>query len=115
MRELSYSQRVLRQTKLMELMMKRLGVNAAFAAQMDGGLAWHEARTKCIFCPNVERCCAWLEGCEPLPGPADFCPISGFFQDCSLEILKSRAVVPTSRIRACSPASFHNPYQPQHK
>jgi hypothetical protein len=36
MQQLSYSERMLRQTKLMELMMKRLGVNAAFAAERMG-------------------------------------------------------------------------------
>ena len=66
MHDLCYSQRVLRQTGLMDHMMERLHVNPAFAASVDGGLAWYEARTKCIFCPNAQRCHDWLEGAEQL-------------------------------------------------
>ena len=95
MRDLCYSQRVRRQTELMDHMMQRLRVNPALAAGMDGGLGWYEAQTKCIFCPNVRRCCDWLEGSEPLPGPAEFCPNTAFFQGCFSEGLRYRAVVPT--------------------
>jgi Family of unknown function (DUF6455) len=95
MHDLCYSRRVLRQTGLMDHMMERLRVNPVFAAGIDGGLAWHEARTKCIFCPNVERCHDWLEGSEPLPSPGAFCPNTEFFRDCYSEILRHRGVVPT--------------------
>ena len=95
MRDLCYSARVDHQAELMDQMMERLRVNPAFAASIDGGLAWYQARTKCIFCPNVQRCCAWLEGSEPLPGPAVFCPNTEFFQNSLSEILTYRAVVPT--------------------
>ncbi len=95
MDDLCYGQRALRQGELMDQMMERLRVNPAFAAGRDGGLAWYEARTKCIFCPNAQRCCDWLEDSEPLPGPAEFCPNTEFFQDCFSEILRYRAVVPT--------------------
>src|ERR1700693_788240 len=95
MRDLCYSHRVHRQAEVMGQMMERLGVNAAFAAGIDGGLVWHEARTECIFCPNVRQCCDWLEGAEPLPGPAEFCSNTQFFQGCFSEILRYRAVVPT--------------------
>jgi hypothetical protein len=54
--DLGYSQRVLRQTRLMNHMMERHHVNPAYAAGVDGGLAWYEARTKCIFCPNSQQC-----------------------------------------------------------
>jgi hypothetical protein len=95
MGDLCYSQRVHRQAELMDHMMERLGVSPSFAAGIDGGLAWYEARTKCIFCSNVQRCSDWLEGSEPLPGPAEFCPNTEFFRDCFSEILRYRAVVPT--------------------
>ena len=95
MHDLCYSQRVLRQAGLMDHMMERLHVNPAFAAGVDGGLAWYEARTKCIFCPNAQRCHNWLKGAESLPGPVAFCPNTVFFKDCYSEILRYRAVVPT--------------------
>ncbi len=34
----------------MQRMMERMAVNAITAMRMDGGMAWYEARTKCIFC-----------------------------------------------------------------
>jgi hypothetical protein len=95
MHDLCYSQRVLRQTGLMDQMMERLHVDPAFAAGVDGGLAWHEARTKCIFCSKVKRCHVWLEGSQPSPSPEAFCPNTQFFRDCSSEILRYRGVVPT--------------------
>jgi hypothetical protein len=79
----------------MDRMMERLRVSRSFAAGIDGGLAWHEASAKCIFCPNGQQCRDWLEAFEPLRGPAEFCPNMAFFQDCLSEILRHRAVVPT--------------------
>lgn len=100
MRDLSYSQLMSRQTKLMEKMMARLGVNPAVAAAVDGSLAWHEARTKCLFCFNVLQCGTWIEGMapkdqlesqlgitrgvQPNRGPTEFCPNIHFFQGCLL-------------------------------
>ncbi len=95
MHDLCYSERVLRQTGLMDQMMERLHVNPVFAAGVDGGLAWHEARTKCIFCSNAQQCRDWLEGSELLSGPGAFCLNMEFFKDCFSEILRYRAVVPT--------------------
>jgi hypothetical protein len=96
MGDLCYSQRVLHQAGLMDHMMQHLRVNQAFAAGVDGGLAWHEARAKCIFCPNAERCRDWLEGPEPSADrPAEFCPNTEFFRDCFSEILRLRGIVPT--------------------
>lgn len=95
MRDLSYSQRVLRQAELMDRMMGRLRVSRPFASGIDGGLAWYEACTKCIFCTNAKQCCDWLEGSERLTGPAEFCPNTEFFQGCFSEIFRCRGVVPT--------------------
>jgi Family of unknown function (DUF6455) len=95
MPNLPYGQLVRRQTELMNRMMVRLGVNPAVAATLDGSLAWHEACTKCLFCPHVPHCCSWLEGVEPQDGPTEFCPNMAFFQDCLSEILKHRPIVPT--------------------
>jgi hypothetical protein len=69
--------------KLMDRMMERTGVNPAEAAYVDGGLAWLEAGTKCIFCRHVGKCCKWLEGCDTRTTPADFCRNSEFFRSCA--------------------------------
>jgi hypothetical protein len=95
MRDHCYSERVDRQAKLMDQMVERLHVNPTFAASVDGGLAWYEARTKCIFCSNDEQCRVWLERPEGLAGAVEFCPNSEFFQNCFSEILRYRAIVPT--------------------
>ena len=95
MRDLPYSQRVRRQLELMDRMMERLNVDEAFAAGVDGGLALHQARTKCIFCRDEPRCGDWLATAQPMSGPGDFCPNMEFFQDCLSEILRYRAIVPT--------------------
>ncbi len=63
--------------KLMQRMMERMAVNAITAMRMDGGMAWCEARTKCIFCRYEEECRHWLDGSER--EPPDFCPIVEFF------------------------------------
>ena len=48
--------RVFRQAELMDRMMERVGVNAAAAARIDKGMAWYEARTKCIACCSDRQC-----------------------------------------------------------
>ena len=40
-----YSDRVRTQDERMRQAMERLNIEPAFAAAVDGGLAWHEART----------------------------------------------------------------------
>jgi len=69
--------------ELMERMMERAGVNPAEAACVDGGLAWLEASTKCIFCRHVGKCGNWLEGSDTRTTPADFCPNAEFFCSCA--------------------------------
>ncbi len=55
--------------ELMQRMMERMAVNAITAMRMDGGMAWCEARTKCIFCRHEEECRHWLDGSEAPRGP----------------------------------------------
>ncbi len=64
-------------------LMERTGVSATEAAGVDGGLAWLEARTKCIYCRHVGKCCNWLEGSDPRSTLADFCLNSEFFSSCA--------------------------------
>ena len=69
--------------ELMDRMMARVGVPPDEAAGVDGGLAWLEARTKCIFCRHVGECCGWLAGYDTRTTPADFCPNTEFFDSCA--------------------------------
>jgi len=74
--------RYLQCPELMGRMMERTGVGAAEAVSVDGGLAWLEACTKCIFCRDVGTCCDWFEGSDAGISPADFCRNSKFFGSC---------------------------------
>jgi Family of unknown function (DUF6455) len=71
------------QPELMERMMGRMVVNSNMATRIDGGMAWYEARTKCIFCRRERQCRNWLEGGESLREPTDFCPNVEFFRQCA--------------------------------
>jgi hypothetical protein len=87
MDEISYSQRLLRQAKLMARMMERIGVDPTRAAGKDGGLSWYEGQAKCIFCRRAERCSEWLDGMEPLARADEFCPNIKFFRFCCADSL----------------------------
>jgi Family of unknown function (DUF6455) len=95
MNEGCYSQKVLYQAELMARMTERIGVDVACAASKDGGLLWYEARTKCLFCRNVQRCSKWLAGLESVGNPVEFCPNAKFFRSCSSESLSHRSIVST--------------------
>jgi Family of unknown function (DUF6455) len=84
-----------RQPELMQRMMVRIGVNQAMAARVDGGMAWADARTKCIFCHRTAECCAWLEGPETVPMPTGLCPNIEFFRWCT-EYEKPAGVLATA-------------------
>jgi hypothetical protein len=95
MPEFAYSDRVHRQQKQMRQMMGCLNVDPRVAMGIDGGLAWYEAQTKCIFCASLSFCRDWLAAPEPEHGLGSFCPNARFFQDCHSQILRHRGIVPT--------------------
>ena len=66
----------------MTRMMEKTHANRAEAVRIDGGLAWLEACTKCIFCHHAEECRDWLENSETRVTPRDFCGNSEFFRSC---------------------------------
>ena len=68
--------------ELMNRIMEQMGVDPNEAARIDGGLAWQEARTKCLFCRRVGTCWKWVEGLEAQTTPAEFCPNVRFFCCC---------------------------------
>ena len=68
--------------ELMDRMMECVSVAPAEAACVDGGLAWLEARTKCIFCRDVGKCGNWLEASDTRSTPEEFCPNFEFFRSC---------------------------------
>jgi hypothetical protein len=72
-----------RHPDLMERMMQRMSVSLIAAARIDGGMAWSEARTKCIFCRCENECTHWLEEPEVTGNPCRFCPNVEFFEQCA--------------------------------
>ena len=59
------------------------GVDRFAAARVNGGMAWYEARTKCIFCRREKECVDWLESPEDAGDPRRFCPNVEFFMRCT--------------------------------
>src|SRR5262245_24812484 len=74
--------RVLDQADLMDRTMKAVGVVAARAARLDFGMAWYEARCRCIACPDGRKCRAWLAGVDvtQTSRPPAFCRNAEFFR-----------------------------------
>jgi adenine-specific DNA glycosylase len=79
----SWLKEVLRRQELMDSVMQKSGVDVLTAIRADNGQAFFEARTKCRVCPH-ERDCRnwWLESCETLRLPPNFCPNANFFRAC---------------------------------
>ena len=75
-------ERIFRQTELMDRVMERVGIDPSTAARLDRGMAWYEARTKCIACCDERQCRAWLERSDPSPAPLQSCPNREFFRRC---------------------------------
>ena len=74
--------RIFRQAELMDRMVERVGVNPVTAARVDKGMAWYEARTKCIACCSEWQCRDWQarsEACSEVP---EFCHNAEFFRCC---------------------------------
>lgn len=74
--------RVSRQATRMDHMMERVGVSPSVAVRLESGMAWYEARTRCIDCVHEQCCRNWLESASPLSAAPDFCPNAQFFQEC---------------------------------
>lgn len=74
-------QRVLRTAKLMDRMMQCVGVEPARAARLDKGMAWFEARSRCIACVHEQRCRDWIAGRTgtTASAPPAFCQNAEFF------------------------------------
>jgi hypothetical protein len=75
-------ERIFRQAELMDRVMERIGVAPSTAARLDQGMAWYQARSRCIACCTDCECRAWLERPDPLPGPPPSCPNGDFFRRC---------------------------------
>jgi len=74
--------RVLRQAELMDRMMDRVGASPSVAVRLESGMAWYEARTRCIDCVHDQRCRDWLQSASPSSAEPDFCPNAQFFREC---------------------------------
>jgi len=62
-----------RRQRLMRRMMRIAGIKPQDAAEVDGGLAILEARTKCAYCQHEDACQAWLNAGGDLRQLDDFC------------------------------------------
>jgi len=82
--------RVFRQAERMDRMMERLDVKPAVAVRIDRGMAWYEARTRCIDCLEDHRCARWLEYTAGSVSPPDFCPNAQFFRRCTKGSMRER-------------------------
>ena len=74
--------RVFRQAELMDRMLASLGASPSIAVRRDSGMAWYEARTRCIDCVHEHQCRAWMEIEQAASTEPDFCPNMQFFLDC---------------------------------
>jgi len=75
-------ERIFRQADLMDRVMERIGVDPSTAARLDRGMAWYQARSRCIACCTECQCRACVERPDPLPGPPPSCPNGDFFRRC---------------------------------
>jgi len=77
--------RIFRQAALMDRVMERVRVDPMAAARVDSGMAWYEARTKCIACRNERQCRDWVARPEAdaYSQPPEFCHNAEFFRRCS--------------------------------
>jgi hypothetical protein len=74
-------ERVFRRARLMDAVMRRAGIDPVAAARLDRGMAFYEARTRCIDCRHEAACHAWLANTAPSQPPT-FCANAGFFRFC---------------------------------
>jgi hypothetical protein len=75
-------QRVLQQAETMDQMMQCIGVEPVLAARIDSGMAWYEARSRCIACIHDRHCRGWIAAHQgtPQPEPPMFCQNAEFFR-----------------------------------
>jgi hypothetical protein len=73
--------RVLHQADLMDRVREAIGVSPTRAARIDRGMAWYEARSRCIDCLDDRKCRAWVVGLDGKAArlPA-FCRNAEFFR-----------------------------------
>jgi len=56
-------------------MIRRLGVLDEWASATDRGLRIARTTRRCMFCPNTDRCAAWLAAPDADPAAyRSFCP-----------------------------------------
>ena len=86
--------RILDHADLLDRMLERVGVDPAAAVRADRGMAWYEARSRCIGCIREQNCRTWQLGSETAAAAPEFCPNAHFFRRCK------NAVGPSSRNRS---------------
>ena len=78
--------RVLERAEMMDRMVKTVDVNPLVAARVENGMAWYEARTRCLECASGEQCRAWLANAPitEVSDVPDLCPNANFFRECKV-------------------------------
>lgn len=79
-------QRILDHTDLMDRMLQRVGVDPAAAVRADQGMAWYEARSRCIGCLRERDCRNWLRGAENAVEAPEFCLNARFLRRCKIGV-----------------------------
>jgi hypothetical protein len=75
--------RIFRQAELMDRVMERVGADIPTASRLDRGMAWYEARSRCIACCHERECRVWLASTNPSTALPQGCPNGEFFRRCS--------------------------------
>lgn len=71
--------RIFRQTRAMDDMMRRLGVTAEAAHAQGGPDNWYVARERCLDCDAGADCSRWLAATPAADEAPLFCPNAGYF------------------------------------
>jgi hypothetical protein len=66
----------------MHEMMARLDVDPGVLVRLKGGMAYSEARARCLFCGTSDKCLRWLDEQNRAMKDPSFCPNLPLFQVC---------------------------------
>jgi uncharacterized protein DUF6455 len=74
--------RVERQSRRLDEMIEQLEINPAAAARRAGGLAFAQARSRCLMCTHAHLCRFWLDQAGTAPQTPEFCPNAAYLEAC---------------------------------
>lgn len=74
--------RIFRQARAMDEMMRRIGVTADGAHTAGGPDEWYDARGRCLGCDAGPDCSRWLTSTPSADEAPLFCPNAAYFARC---------------------------------